>query len=62
MKFKYKVIIFMAAVLVSLLGFNLISSPSVCLIEIGNEAGFEIIENYLDKADHSAHEFCYIKS
>ena len=26
------------------------------------EAGYEIIENYLDKADHAEHEFCYIKS
>ncbi len=60
MKLKYKVIIFMAAVLVTLFGFNLISSSSVCLLDVGNEAGYEIIENYLDKADHTAHEFCYI--
>jgi hypothetical protein len=62
MKLRYKVIIFMAAVLVTLLGFNLMSSSSVCLLDIGKKAGYEIIGNYLGKAEHAEHDFCYIKS
>lgn len=61
MKLKYKIAIFIAAVLISLWGFNLISSSSMCLLEVGKKAGYEIIENYLSKADSDSHEFCHVK-
>ncbi len=61
MKFKYKIVIFVAAVLISLWGFNLIASPSMCLLEVGKKAGYEIIENYLSKADSASNEFCHLK-
>jgi len=48
--------IFMAAVLVTLVGFSLISSPAVDMIKVGKEAGYEIITNWLAKADAAHHQ------
>jgi hypothetical protein len=49
MKFKEKVLIFTAALLLSFIGFSLIISPSASILRIGKDAGYEIIENYLAK-------------
>jgi hypothetical protein len=44
MKFKEKLLIFILAVVLSVLGFNLIASSSVNLLKAAKEAGFEAIE------------------
>ncbi len=49
MKFKEKIIIFMVALLLSVIGFSLIISPSASILKVGKEAGYEIIGNYLAK-------------
>ena len=54
MKLKAKAAIFLAAVLISLVGFSLIAAPAADVIVIGKEAGYEIISNFLAKADSSA--------
>jgi Tfp pilus assembly protein PilO len=55
MNFKQKVVIFLAAILLTLVGFNLIVSPAVDILKVGKQAGYEIISNYLAKADAAAH-------
>jgi hypothetical protein len=55
MNFKQKVAIFLAAILLTLVGFNLIVSPAVDILKVGKQAGYEIISNYLAKADAAAH-------
>ena len=47
MNLKGKIAIFMVAVLISLVGFSLIASPSLDVLKVGKEAGFEMIGNYL---------------
>jgi len=41
--------IFTVALLLTFLGFSLIISPSASMLRIGKDAGYEIIENYLEK-------------
>jgi len=53
MKFKTKAIIFLAAVLISFVGFSLIASPFVDILVVGKEAGYEQISNFLAKSDVS---------
>jgi len=55
MKLRERVVIFMAAVLITLVGFSLISLPAVEMVKVGKEAGYEIISNWLAKAD-AAHD------
>ena len=56
MKIKTKVAILLAAVLLTFLGFNLIaSSGAVELVKVGKQAGYEIISNFLAKADTASH-------
>ena len=56
MRFRTKVAIFMMAVLLTFVGFNLIASPStVDLLKIGKEAGYDIIANVLAKAETATH-------
>lgn len=56
MKFRTKVAIFMVAVLLTCFGFNLITySPAADLLKVGKEAGYEIISNYLAKAEATSH-------
>jgi hypothetical protein len=57
MKFKEKILILFIAVVVSVLGFNLIASSSVCLLKVAKEAGNESIESYLTKCDDKASQF-----
>ncbi len=48
MRLRTRVVIFMAAVLITLMGFNLLASPSaIDMLKIGKDAGYEIISNYL---------------
>jgi hypothetical protein len=55
MSLKGKIAIFMAAVLISLAVFSLIASPSLDILKVGKEAGFEMIGNYMAEcsANHS---------
>jgi len=54
MNFRQKVVIFLAAVLLTVVGFNLIASPAVDIMKVGKEAGYQIISNYLASAGASA--------
>lgn len=54
MKLRTKTAIFMMAVLLTFVGFSLIASPSIEIMKIGKEAGYEIISNYLAKAETAA--------
>ncbi|MCX6559844.1 MAG: hypothetical protein NTZ26_04955 [Candidatus Aminicenantes bacterium] len=51
MKAIQKLGIFAAALVLSLIGFSLIASPSVGMLQIGKQAGNEIIANYLQKIE-----------
>ncbi len=51
MKFKTKFVIFLAAALISFVGFSLIASPIVDVLVVGKEAGYEQISNFLAKSD-----------
>jgi hypothetical protein len=49
MKAKDKLIAFTAAVILTFIGFSLISAPAVDLVKVGNDAGYEIISNWKAK-------------
>jgi hypothetical protein len=53
MKLKEKIAIVAAAVALSVAGFNLIAGPTVDILKVGHQAGYEIIANYLAKGDAS---------
>jgi hypothetical protein len=54
MRFKQKFAIFVLAVLLTFVGFNLLTSPSaVELVKVGKQAGYEIIANVLAGAGAS---------
>jgi len=55
MNFKQKVAIFLAAVMLTLVGFNLIAAPAIDILKVGKQAGYQIISNYLANADAAAH-------
>lgn len=62
MSFKSKIVIFLLASFISLVGFNLIaSSPALDIMKIGKKAGYEIISNVLAKAE-TAHYQVPVKS
>lgn len=46
MQFKVKLLIFIVAVILTFLWFNLIASPSVFLLKTAKEAGYEDIDTY----------------
>lgn len=50
MRFRTKVAILIAAVLLTFAGFNLIASTAVDMVKVGKLAGNEIISNVLAKA------------
>ena len=54
MKFKTKLVIFVAAVLISFVGFSLIASPAVDVIVVGKKAGYQMISNFLANTNSSA--------
>jgi len=50
MNWKEKIVIFALATLITLIGFNLMTSSSaVDLIKVGKHAGYEIVSNFLAK-------------
>ena len=51
MKIKEKLVILFAATVLTLIGFNLIAAPSLEIMKVGKQAGYEIIANYLAKTD-----------
>jgi len=55
MKIKTKIAIFLTAVLLSLLEFNIIASCSQCvdLLKVGKRAGYEIIANILTEETYT---------
>jgi len=55
MNFKQKVAIFLVAVVLTLVGFSLIAAPTIDILKVGKEAGYEIISNYLAKTDAATH-------
>ncbi len=55
MRFRTRLTIFLAALLLSLVGFNLIASTSIDIIKVGKKAGMEIIVNVLAKEEAARH-------
>jgi hypothetical protein len=55
MKFKAKILIFLIAVFLSLLEFNIIASCSCFgdMIKVGKKAGYEIIANVVSAEAHT---------
>jgi|WetSurMetagenome_2_1015567.scaffolds.fasta_scaffold32108_6 hypothetical protein len=51
MKLKVKMIILAASMLLSLAVFNLIAGPSVNMLQMGKDAGNEMIARYLARAE-----------
>jgi hypothetical protein len=49
MKTKDRLIALVAAVILTFIGFSLISAPAVDLVKVGNDAGYEIISNWKAK-------------
>jgi hypothetical protein len=62
MKLRTKIAIFMIAVMLTFIGFNLMTpSAAVELTKVGKKAGYEIISNVLASAETAAHHFFIIK-
>jgi hypothetical protein len=59
MRFFEKILILFLAICVSVLGFNLIASSSVCLLTTASAAGYEPLQNSLRMCDanHDQIEF-----
>jgi hypothetical protein len=55
MKTKQKLVIFVAAVLLSFFGFSLLAASSVELIKTGRDAGSQSLASFLAKADVTVH-------
>lgn len=56
MRLKTKLMIFIAAVLLTFVGFNMIASTgAVDIIKVGKKAGYEIIANVMTKAETASH-------
>ena len=51
MRFYEKILVLFLAICVSVLGFNLIASSSVCLLTTARDAGYEPIQNYHAKCN-----------
>lgn len=58
MKIREKAAILMVAILLSFFIFSLIGSSSVCMLKVGKDAGYEIIENYLAKEEMPSNDYC----
>jgi hypothetical protein len=46
MRFFEKVLVLFVAICVSLAGFNMIASSSLCLLKMAKEAGYETMQSY----------------
>ncbi len=56
MKLRTKAAILLAAVLLTFAGFSLIAATGADdMVKVGNEAGYEIIFNYLTKVNKATH-------
>jgi hypothetical protein len=55
MRLREKALILLVAVVISLIAFSLISAPAVDMVKVGKQAGYEIITNWLAKADVPSH-------
>jgi hypothetical protein len=55
MRIGEKALILLVAVVISLVAFSLISAPAVDMVKVGKQAGYEIITNWLAKADVPSH-------
>jgi hypothetical protein len=51
MRLKEKIVILAASVLLTLAAFSLIAGPSIGMIKMGKDAGYEMIANYLANAE-----------
>jgi hypothetical protein len=47
MRFVQKMAVFVLASLLTVVGFNLMASSSVCLLKLGKESRYEIVANYI---------------
>ena len=61
MRFRTKVAILIAAVLLTLVSFNMIASSAVDIMKIGKLAGNEIIANVLAKAKAVDHHSNFMR-
>jgi hypothetical protein len=61
MRLRTKMAIFMAAALLTFVGFSLIASPAVDMVKVGNDAGFEIITNWQAQQGAAAHQANTVK-
>lgn len=55
MRLTTKITIFFAALLLSLLSFNLIASTSIDIIKVGKKAGMDITANVLAREEAARH-------
>lgn len=56
MSIKMKITLFIAAVLLTFIGFNMIASSGAAdIIKVGNKAGYEIIANVVAEAETASH-------
>ncbi len=56
MRFREKFLILFIAVVVTILGFNLIASDAVHMLQESNAAGHECIDSYLVELDVKIHQ------
>ena len=56
MKLKNKVSIFLAAVILTFVGMNLIASPFTGVLNVGKEAGYDFISNHQAKIDTETYQ------
>jgi len=61
MNIKTKIVILVAALLITLVGFNAIATSAIDLLKIGKQAGEETIANYLAKVEAASHRSSAIK-
>ena len=54
MRLIEKALIMLVAIVISLAAFSLISAPALDMVKVGNQAGYEIITNWLAQADVSS--------
>jgi hypothetical protein len=62
MRFRTKVAILIAAMLLTFFSFNMIASSAVDIVKVGKLAGNEIIANVLAKAKAANHHSDLIKA
>jgi hypothetical protein len=61
MRLKTKMAIFVAATLLTFVGFSLIASPAVDIVKVGKDAGFEMITNWQAQQGAATHQANIVK-